>query len=362
MGNTAGYIGFIENLGTAGAATTPKWAAPKYLEADGEVIRVLAGENGSIQGPAEAKWGYTTIAVADWDHDGLADVVANSILGKVIWYRNVGTRTAPKLAAAQPIAVEWNGKATKPAWTWWDVPDNELHTQWRTTPIVVDVTADGLSDLVMLDRDGFLALFQRRRAGDALQLLPGKHIFRVAPGEPSVFDHNQKPVTFDTDNDGRNDLAGLRPDGKLTYYHSNPIGGKELVPNKHADRTGGPAFASADGATGLPLRLAGGWAGRSGGRKLAMTDWDGDGRLDLLVNSTNINFLHNVAREPGKFVFKDEGPVDDRVLAGHDTSPAPADFDGDGVIDLIVGAEDGFFYYMKNPRARAGTTPSVEAK
>ena len=36
-------------------------------------IRIQAGENGSIQGPAEAKWGYTTQTVADWDHDGRLD-------------------------------------------------------------------------------------------------------------------------------------------------------------------------------------------------------------------------------------------------------------------------------------------------
>jgi hypothetical protein len=360
-GNTAGYIGFIENLGQ-GAGAAPKWAAPKYLEADGNVIRIMAGQNGSIQGPAEAKWGYTTIAVADWDGDQLPDIVANSIFGKIIWFRNVGTRTAPKLAAAQPVEVAWtDGKPTKPAWTWWDVPGNELHTQWRTTPIVVDANGDKLNDLVMLDRDGFLSLFERRRAGDKLELLPPKHVFRVAAGEPSVFDHNQKPVTFDTDKDGRNDLAGLRGDGKLTYYHSNPMGNREIIPNKHADRANDPAFAT-DSGTELPLRLAGGWAGRSGRRKLAMTDWDGDGKLDLLVNSTNINFLRNVAPDPGKFMFKDEGPVDTRVLAGHDTSPAPADFDGDGMVDLVVGAEDGLFYFMKNPRAAKTSAAAANAK
>ena len=30
------------------------------------------------------------------------------------------------------------------------------------------------------------------------------------------------------------------------------------------------------------------------------------------------------------------------------------DFDGDGVSDLLLGAEDGFFYYLKNPRSTKG--------
>ena len=77
--------------------------------ADGRVIRFMAGPNGSIQGPCEAKWGYTTLSVADWDGDGLPDLIVNSIWGKVVWFKNVGTRRAPRLAAAQPIEVEWDG-------------------------------------------------------------------------------------------------------------------------------------------------------------------------------------------------------------------------------------------------------------
>ncbi|SVE49044.1 uncharacterized protein METZ01_LOCUS501898, partial [marine metagenome] len=90
-GNTAGYISFIENL-SGPRVEKPKWNAPKFLQAGGKTLRIMAGDNGSIQGPCERKWGYTTQTVADWDHDGLPDLIVNSILGKVVWYRNVGTR------------------------------------------------------------------------------------------------------------------------------------------------------------------------------------------------------------------------------------------------------------------------------
>src|SRR5690606_33466089 len=84
-GNSAGYIGFIENLGQFNGM--PRWSKPKLLESEGEVIRIMAGYNGSIQGPAEEKWGYTTLSVSDWDGDGLKDLVVNSIFGEVIWYK-----------------------------------------------------------------------------------------------------------------------------------------------------------------------------------------------------------------------------------------------------------------------------------
>jgi hypothetical protein len=65
-----------------------KWSTPKLLKADGETFRIMAGPNGSIQGPAEAKWGYTTLSIADWDSDGHDDILVNSIWPKLQWLRN----------------------------------------------------------------------------------------------------------------------------------------------------------------------------------------------------------------------------------------------------------------------------------
>ena len=280
-GNTAGYIGFIENLN---GGDPPKWAAPVYLKADGETIRIMAGPNGSIQGPCEAKWGYTTLNVADWNHDSLPDIVVNSIWGKVIWYENTGTRQKPQLASAQPVEVEWPGSPPRPVWTWWEPEDRILATQWRTTPVIVDYDKDGLNDLVMLDHGGYLAMFKRAKRNGQLILLPGERIF------------------------------------------SNE--------------------------TGDPLRMNDGKAGKSGRRKLCFADWDIDGRLDLMVNSRNINFLRNVSADDNKHLFSDRGMVADRILAGHTTSPTMVDWDKNGILDLLVGAEDGFFYYLKNPRSK----------
>ena len=64
------------------------------------------------------------------------------------------------------------------------------------------------------------------------------------------------------------------------------------------------------------------------------------------MNSVSANLL----RQVGANRFRDTGPVTDAVLAGHTTSPTTVDWDGDGVRDLLIGAEDGFFYYLPNPR------------
>jgi hypothetical protein len=294
-GNTAGYIGFIENLD---GGNPPRWAAPRRLEADGKVFRVMAGDNGSIQGPCEAKWGYTTISVADWNHDGLPDIVLNSIWGRVDWLRNIGTRREPKLAAAEPLQVAWPDAPPKPAWVWWTPKSGELCPEWRTTPVVVDWNRDGLNDIVMLDHEGYLSLFERYRAGEQLQLKPGRRAFRIEGDW--AYEANHRPLGTD--------------------------------------------------ATGLRLNV--GLAGRSGRRKLCIADWDGDGRLDVIVNSVNATVLKNVSEVDGVTTLRDMAPIAAEPLAGHDTSPTVVDWNRDGIVDLLVGAEDGHFYYLPNPRGK----------
>jgi hypothetical protein len=276
-GDTAGYISFAENL--SGGAE-PTWAEPVYLKAGGKTIRIQAGRNGSIQGPAEAKWGYTVPCVADWNNDGRLDILINSIWGEVLWYEN----SPDGLRAAQPVEVAWEGPTPKPEWVWWQPKGKQLVTQWRTSPMVYDINHDGLNDLVMLDRDGYLVYFERATKRGTLVLLPPKRIFR--------------------------------------------------------------------GADGKPLRLNEKRAGKSGRRKLTLVDWDGDGRLDLLANSKNVEFWRNVAEEPGTFVFVNQGDVSNLKLAGHTTCPTIVDWNQDSIPDLLIGAEDGFFYHGLNPRTQ----------
>lgn len=284
-GNTAGFIEYIENMG----GTPPKWNAPQRLAADGEVIHYLAGKNLSIQGPAEAKWGYTVPYAADWNMDGLPDIIVNTIIGKIEWYENIGTKTQPKLAAAKPVRVEWENTAPKPAWNWWNPNDNELVVQWRTRPIIYDLNQDDINDLLLVDHEGYLAFFERTSVNGELKTLPGKRVF-------------------------------MNEDGS-------------------------------------PLQLNDGIGGKSGRKKIDLTDWDGDGDLDLLINSPNtspketrnMSWFENIKQNGVEITFRYEGDITGDRLEGHTTSSTTVDWDKDGIRDLLVGAEDGFFYlYHRN--------------
>lgn len=286
-GNSAGYFAFIENLG---GGENPIWAEPALLKSKGEAIRIQAGSNGSIQGPAEAKWGYTTLSVADWDGDGYPDILFNSIWGRVEWIRNTGD----DLETPKPVLVKReNEPATYPAWNWWESAADELVTQWRTTPYAMDWNQDGVMDLIMLDHEGYLAFFEGVKTKGQPAVLPGKRIFY---GEnASVFSNRDVPM--------------------------NEEGG--LLQLNHAE------------------------AGGSGRRKISLVDWDQDGDMDLLVNSVNVSLFENVSQTPDKVVFRHHGPLSDKVLAGHTTSPTIVDWNKDGVWEILVGAEDGHFYYFK---------------
>jgi hypothetical protein len=89
-------------------------------------------------------------------------------------------------------------------------------------------------------------------------------------------------------------------------------------------------------------------AGASGRRKLCLVDWDQDGDTDLLVNGINASLFLNEGTEGKRVLFRHMGPLADRKLAGHSTSPTVVDWNQDGIPDLLLGGEDGHFYYFEN--------------
>ncbi len=226
-------------------------------------FRVLAGNDGSIQGPCEAKWGYTTLSVADWDGDQDPDIIYNSILSRIGVLRNDG-------GTLVDTCLQTGLREAPPRWYWWQTLASSTLTQWRTTPLAIDFDGDGKLDLVMLDQEGYLTL---RSDGEQ-----ARRIF---------IDENNQPI--------------------------------QLNPKS---------------------------CGGSGRVKLAVVDWDGDSRLDLLVNSENATWYRNCQDRGDNVVLKKIGNLARRNVAGHTSSPAACDFDKDGKPDLLVGAENGRLYFI----------------
>jgi len=321
-GDAAGYLVFIENLTIqvkdgvkytfdgklvselskkelTARLSDPSWNKPVNLrnKSDNSIYRVIAGVSGSIQGDTEVLYGYTNISVADWDGDGTLDIMSNNVHGEIWWHKGIPGDTL-HIEDPRPVEAEWQNKAQKPDWIWWEPEGKQIITQWRSTPEMVDLPlrdldgdgvadGDGLMDLVALDVDGFLCLYERYEDTDGtLKLKEPERIFRTTANGDLRFavDHN------------------------IVY------------------------------------------PGGSGRTKFQMVDYDMDGDLDILRGyEENVIFYENVATTSGQYIMQcDNQSLGDRNIADHAMPPTVCDWDCNGVPDILIGANDGNVYYLKN--------------
>jgi hypothetical protein len=134
VGNMQGDLYLIPNDGTN---AKPAYGMPRKLEAGGRPIK--APHHGDSQPIA-----------ADWDGDGLLDLIVAWGDGSVVWYRNVGNKTEPKLAKGITLvkAAPWpNYDDNAP-------PTNDNKPGVRAKVCVVDWNGDGHLDLLVGDFGG----------------------------------------------------------------------------------------------------------------------------------------------------------------------------------------------------------------
>jgi hypothetical protein len=139
-GNSEGFVLFFENIGSN---DEPKFLPATRVKAGGREIQVQAGYSGSLQGLQEARWGYLSPNVIDWNGDSLPDIITGDITGNYMIYLNRGTKTEPKLDAAHPLYCD----------------GIDLHGMWRCRPAVAKI-GEHIA-LAIVDGDDHFHLYWR---------------------------------------------------------------------------------------------------------------------------------------------------------------------------------------------------------
>ena len=268
-----------------GGPARPAFREPALIPADGGPIKILRNE---ILGEPH-HWhnmGYPYPVFADWDADGLNDLLLPNETNRIFWYRNTGTKQEPAFGArAQLLAdgfpesdearrrsAERAVEATYPL-------EEEQPFFWRTGAAFADWNGDGLLDLATHDgATRKLCLFTQYRDGSGtlrlrkdrpLLLEDGRAIDDAIVGRSAHWTESFRAI--DWDRDGPIDLvyncAGTEP-AKGSIYLLRNAGTRES-PVFAAPRTfccfGEPIKVTAHGPNA--------WPG----------DFDGDGLPDLIA-------------------------------------------------------------------------------
>src|SRR5687768_1758371 len=264
-------------------------------------------------------------AFADLDDDGDNDLLIGEYDGVLKYFQNTGTALDPQFAA--PVVNPF-GLA----------PLSEL-----SIPTFADLDGDGDTDLLLGAYYGSMEYFQNIGTASNPQFAAGI----VNPfGLDSTY-LTAIPAFADLDGDGDMDLLAGESYGAMQYFQNT---GTVIAPEFAAP------LVNPFGLDSTYLFAA-----------PAFADLDHDGDLDLLVGEYYgaMNYFQNTGTALNP---QFEAPLTNPfglVSTIYYALPAFADLDGDGDLDLLVGAYYGAMQYFENLDVMIGSTdlsPSFELK
>lgn len=287
----------------------------------------------------------------DFDGDGLPDL----IIGDASGYLTFWPGTGDPMVYGEPVFMTAAGRMIQHQAGMSGSIQGPSERRWGyLKPAVGDWDDDGKPEIITIDSAARVTYYARGGDGNATDLKapqaftyrgePLPAAWRVKPqilGRRINFLQRDKPCLLYLDWDG--DLAAAIP---------SAIGGTEIEESVK--------LTYADGRAMRMCGPVGAW----GRATLAVADWDGDGRWDVLFGTNRVCYRHitsdnpphrstpmwlrnagtnerPVFEQPRLITLKDGTMIDFGV---HVAVPDVTDMNGDGRPDLLLGGEDGKIY------------------
>jgi len=350
--------------------------------------------------------GYPAPRIVDLDHDGLLDLIIGNSYGTLRHYKqNADGDTAFSLVSELFNGIDVGGIST-PSFTdldndgLWDmivgeedgylshyVQDNANSTAMTlvtekfndidigliSTPCFFDLDDDGLLDLIVGENKGFLHHFEQSGVGSTVFDSVTSNFCSLIVGQPC-------PVFVDLDNNDLIDLMIGVNRGQVMHFEQEStssdsvimISGNILPGKDFGDQTA-PSLTDLDNdglldmiigiGDGTLTHLEQDAAGSSffsvvtdmfndikvvgGHAQPTFIDLDQDGLLDLVIGSSQGLLKHFKQISENSTSFAEGEDTFDGIDVGRCSAPSFTDLDQDGLLDLIIGNNDGMLFHYK---------------
>lgn len=302
-----------------------------------EVLAPTSYTDGERRRITHPRTGYIYNAVGHWESGKLSWVHTQN--GDAPSFYAVYFDTMDKVAPPPDAAPRgWIGDAMPRHDRWGKTTTGADNTQIALD----DWNGDGLFDLVYGEQYGQLMVMTNRGTTDRPSFGPGQMLFdsERLPLDAGV---HASPVVVDWDGDGAKDLLIGTYKNRIAFYRNTGTDADRTLEYQGFIRNPDGTFLS------LPVTPV---AVKSEGvfkedyyPALSAVDWDDDGRTDLLAGgyiTGRVYFYRNTGEHDGLPALELVGPIeaDGRPLNVRDWCAAPCaqDFNGDGLLDLVVGS------------------------
>ncbi|WP_461484803.1 FG-GAP repeat domain-containing protein, partial [Pedobacter sp.] len=267
-----GYVAYFkgpqnkEGLFVSGEGSIVFYPNTKHKDKNGNLIfsdaLPLKQENPLLYGGS-----LVVPSLADWDGDGVIDMISGNSVGKILFFKNTGTNQNP--AYQDPVALKAGGTDIHVQPGYREDIQGPQEARWGyVCPVVYDWNGDGLPDILFGDSRGKFMVHLNIGTKTKPELAVEKPLYikgldvhggwRSTPGVANMA--------------GKDTYVILDADNQFHLYYK--IDAYNIID--------GGKLKLTDGSFINGHRRKGGQVGRA---KIHLVDWDGDGVKDMLVGT-----------------------------------------------------------------------------